>query len=58
VSRPLLAWSTKPIVRFLRVFYTPARFLRVFYTPDCPTNQYPFFLVRAWRAGTNNLLVM
>jgi hypothetical protein len=39
VSRPLLAWSTRPI----------ARFLRVFYTLDCPTNQYPFSSGRGGR---------
>jgi hypothetical protein len=49
VSRPLLAWSTRPIARFLRVFYTTSRFLRVFYTPGCPTNQYPFSSGRGGR---------
>jgi hypothetical protein len=49
VSRSLLTWSTNPIARFLRVFYTLARFLRVFYTLDCPTNQYPFSLGRGGR---------
>jgi hypothetical protein len=57
VSRPLLAWSTKPIARFLRVFYT----LRASSASSIHlwlSHQSVPILVGAWTAGTTNLLVM